>query len=83
VADDPGTELITIGEFARRVRLTPRALRIYDRTGLLRPALTDQATGYRRYGGAQVRVGQLISLLRGAGLALADIELVLADLAAG
>jgi DNA-binding transcriptional MerR regulator len=82
VTDDPGTDFITIGEFARRARLTPRALRLYDRTGLLRPVLTDEATGYRRYGTLQVRVGQLISLLRGAGLALADIQLVLADLAA-
>ena len=80
VEDDLRAGLIPIGEFARRARLTPRALRIYDRSGLLRPVMTDEATGYRRYGVAQVRIGQLISLLRGAGLGLADIELVLRDI---
>lgn len=83
VEDDLTTGLISIGEFARRARLTPRALRIYDRTGMLRPVRTDAGTGYRRYGVAQVRIGQLISLLRGAGLGLADIELVLRDVTAG
>ena len=81
VEEDLRAGLIPIGEFARRARLTPRALRIYDRSGLLRPVMTDEATGYRRYGVAQVRIGQLISLLRGAGLGLADIELVLRDIA--
>jgi DNA-binding transcriptional MerR regulator len=83
VDDDLTAGLISIGEFARRARLTRKALRIYDRSGLLRPALTDEATGYRRYGVAQVRIGQLISLLRGAGLGLADIELVLRDVTVG
>jgi DNA-binding transcriptional MerR regulator len=83
VGDDLTAGLISIGEFARRARLTPRALRIYDRIGLLRPVLTDKGTGYRRYGVAQVRIGQLISLLRSAGLGLADIELVLRDATVG
>ena len=74
----PGA-LLPLGEFAQSTRLTRKALRIYDRTGLLRPAATD-ARGYRRYGSGQVRTGQLIGLMRGAGLGLADIELVLADL---
>jgi len=42
-------ELLSIGEFARRARLTPKALRIYDQLGLLSPTVTDPATGYRRY----------------------------------
>jgi DNA-binding transcriptional MerR regulator len=74
-------ELLSIGEFARRTRLTPKALRIYDRHGLLTPALTDDATGYRRYGTRQIRTGQLIGLLRGADVSLADIQLVLDDFA--
>lgn len=81
--DDPGAGLIPIGEFARRARLTHKALRIYDRTGLLRPVLTDEATGYRRYDATQVRTGQLISLLRGAGLGLAEVQRVLGEVGAG
>lgn len=78
VRDD---DLLSIGEFARRARLTPKALRIYDQLGLLSPAVTDPATGYRRYRPGQVRTGQLISVLRGADLSLADIGLTLDDIA--
>jgi DNA-binding transcriptional MerR regulator len=38
-----------IGVFARATRLSIRALRNYDRSGLLRPAEVDPDTGYRRY----------------------------------
>jgi DNA-binding transcriptional MerR regulator len=81
VADDAARPLISIGEFARRTRLTVKALRIYDRVGLLRPAGIDEASRYRRYDAGQVRTGQLIGLLRGADLSLADIGLILQDLA--
>jgi DNA-binding transcriptional MerR regulator len=83
VADDPAGPLISIGEFARRARLTVKALRLYHQIGLLCPACIDEASGYRRYDPGQVRTGQLIGLLRGAGLSLADIGLILDDLAAG
>ena len=33
--------LISIGEFARRSRLSPKALRLYDGLGLLTPARVD------------------------------------------
>lgn len=72
-------EMLSIGEFGRRARLTPKALRIYDQVGLLSPAVTDPATGYRRYRPEQVRTGQLISVLRGADVSLADIGLVIDD----
>jgi DNA-binding transcriptional MerR regulator len=82
MADEPPGpgSLLSIGEFAQHTRLTRKALRIYDRTGLLRPTATD-IRGYRRYGADQVRTGQLVGLLRGAGLGLADIDRVLGDLA--
>jgi DNA-binding transcriptional MerR regulator len=57
-------DLMTIGEFAARTRLSPKALRLYDRLGLLPPALTDPATGYRRYQADQVGRARLIALLR-------------------
>lgn len=58
-------------------------MRIYDRIGLLHPAVTDPTTGYRRYSVAQVRTGQLIGLLRGADVSLAEIGCVLDRIAAG
>ena len=41
--------LLSIGVFARRSRLSMKALRLYDRLGLLKPADVDPENGYRRY----------------------------------
>lgn len=60
--------------------LSMKALRIYDETGLLRPEYVDPFNGRRRYGHGQVRVGQLIRMLRAADMPLADVGLLLADL---
>ena len=35
-------DLMTIGAFAERTRLSPRALRLYDRLGLLPPVRTER-----------------------------------------
>ena len=76
-------QLLTIGAFAGQTRLTAKALRIYDEIGLLRPAAVDPASGQRRYAAGQVRLGRIIGMLRGAGMSLADIGLLLADLGQG
>lgn len=72
-------DLLSTGEFADRTRLTRKALRVYDRTGLLCPVVVDTTTGYRRYSPDQVRAGRMIGLLRGADLSLAEIGDVLDD----
>jgi PPM family protein phosphatase len=43
-------DLLTIGAFARASRLSPKALRLYDSLGLLRPAHVDEVSGYRLRG---------------------------------
>lgn len=68
---------LVLGAWAR---IAVKALRIYDQLGLLSPTFTDPATGYRRYRPGQIRTGQLISVLRGADLTLADIGLILDDI---
>jgi DNA-binding transcriptional MerR regulator len=83
VTPDPARQLLAIGEFGRQAGLTAKALRIYDETGLLRPADVDPVTGHRRYDAAQLRPARLIAMLRGADLSLAEIGLLLADLSAG
>jgi DNA-binding transcriptional MerR regulator len=80
VTQDLIGQLLTIGEFQRQTGLTAKALRIYDETGLLRPAEVDPASGHRRYRAGQVRPGRLIAMLRGADMSLAEIGLLLADL---
>ncbi|MFI5759269.1 MerR family transcriptional regulator [Streptomyces sp. NPDC051569] len=66
-------ELLTIGEFAARSRLSPKALRLYDRLGLLAPARVDAATGYRWYRQDQVERARLVALLRQLDMPLARI----------
>lgn len=65
---------------AHRSRLTARALRLYDRDGLLSPAQVDAWTGYRRYHVDQVQPARLIGMLRGIDMSLAEIRRLLADL---
>ena len=71
------TELWTIGDFARQSGLTPKALRLYDELGLLRPAEVDPGSGYRRYAPDQLVQARLVATLRLVGMPLARIEEVL------
>ncbi|GAA0417325.1 MerR family transcriptional regulator [Streptomyces luteireticuli] len=75
--NDTAQELMSIGAFARRVGLTPSALRFYDDCGVLRPAAVDGATGYRSYAPAQEARAVLVRRLREAGLPLTDTAVVL------
>ncbi len=56
--------LLSIGVFARRSRLSPKALRLYDRLGVLTPAHVDEDNGYRRYRESQLATARLVALLR-------------------
>ncbi|MFI8928744.1 MerR family transcriptional regulator [Streptomyces sp. NPDC053474] len=68
--------LLSIGTFARRTRLSAKALRLYDRQGLLTPAHVDAATGYRSYLPEQVEQARTVALLRRLDMPLADIAAV-------
>ena len=69
--------MMPIGKFARATRLSIKALRNYDRLGLLRPAWVDPASGYRYYRLDQMRRADVIRMLRIADVPLADIGNVL------
>jgi PPM family protein phosphatase len=69
-------ELLTIGAFARASRLTPKALRLYDELGLLRPVEVDPVNGYRRYHPDQLERARLVAWLRRLGMPLARIRTV-------
>lgn len=70
--------LLGIGEVARASGLPVSALRFYDGAGVLRPAVVDPRTGYRRYSAGQVRVARLVARLRRVGMPLADVRALLA-----
>ena len=69
---------ISIGEFARRSRLSLKALRLYDERGVLVPARVDQASGYRYYDTAQLDDARLVVMLRQLQLPLAAVKELLA-----
>jgi DNA-binding transcriptional MerR regulator len=71
-------DLIPIGQFATASRLSPKALRLYDENGLLRPARVDPDSGYRYYRAEQLRTATTIRLLRACGMPLAEIRAFLA-----
>ncbi len=69
--------MLTIGDFSRLSRVTPRMLRHYDALGLLRPATVGE-NGYRYYGQAQLADLARIQWLQGYGFTLAEIGPLLA-----
>ncbi|MFI1333556.1 MerR family transcriptional regulator [Streptomyces sp. NPDC020845] len=71
--DDP----LSIGQFARLVRLSVKQLRHYAELGLLPPARVDPDTGYRYYRADQARDAMSIGLLRSLDVPLAAIKDVL------
>jgi DNA-binding transcriptional MerR regulator len=76
-SEDP---LLTIGVFARRSRLSLKALRLYDRLGVLAPADVDRDSGYRRYRESQLATARLVAMLRRLDMPLAQVgEVVSAD----
>jgi DNA-binding transcriptional MerR regulator len=65
---------MSIGEFARRSGLSPKALRLYDELGLLPPARVDDDSGYRYYAESQLDHARLIAALRQLQISLAEIK---------
>jgi DNA-binding transcriptional MerR regulator/effector-binding domain-containing protein len=71
--------MLRIGEFARRGRVSVKALRHYEAIGLLKPAHVDAATGYRSYEAGQLDDLHRLMVLRALGLSLERIRQVLQD----
>jgi DNA-binding transcriptional MerR regulator len=73
---------MSIGKFAQCSGLTPSALRFYQDAGLIRPAVVDDASGYRYYAAGQLAQGIAIRQLRDMAMPLGAIPQVLDDDAA-
>jgi DNA-binding transcriptional MerR regulator len=70
--------LLSIGKLARLSGLTAKALRHYDRVGLLNPARVDGDTGFRFYAADQVVLARRIARLRSVDLPLDEVRAYLA-----
>jgi DNA-binding transcriptional MerR regulator len=66
--------LVSIGVFARRSRLSMKALRLYDRLGLLTPDHVDQVSGYRWYRESKLAAARLVAQLRRLDMPLAQMS---------
>jgi len=69
--------MLTIGEFSRLSRVSPRMLRHYDALGLLRPEAVGE-NGYRYYRQEQLSSLVRIQWLKGCGFSLQEIGPLLA-----
>lgn len=64
--------MFTIGDIAARTRLTRRALRLYERMGLLQPQRGEN--NYRRYSAEDLCIALIVRDLRAGGLSMAAIR---------
>ena len=69
--------MLKIGDFARAGRVSIKALRHYDATGLLRPAYVDRATRYRYYSAAQLPILNRLVIYRELGFSLHQARVLL------
>ncbi|MHA1275169.1 MAG: MerR family transcriptional regulator [Promethearchaeota archaeon] len=70
-------EQISIGRFSLMTRLSIKALRLYDKKGILVPEFKDNITGYRYYSIPQIEQGIKIKILTQLGFGLNDISDIL------
>ncbi len=70
-------KLVPIGRFSKMTRLSIKALRLYDESGLLKPASVDPSSGYRYYDPAQANRAEAIRTLRSVDMSLDQIREIL------
>lgn len=67
--------LMKIGEIAAFFNVSVKAVRIYEKKGIIRPARIDKQTGYRYYTADQVQQLNALIELKGLGFSLNEIDL--------
>lgn len=67
-------EMLKIGEFSKLSQLTVKALRFYEKAGLLLPAAIDPWTGYRMYETSQLEQAAKIKFYRKLNLSIEEIK---------
>ena len=69
--------MLKIGEFSKLSHLTIKALRFYEKEGLLVPKSIDDWTGYRFYETSQLEDAAKIKAYRQLGLSIEEIKEIL------
>lgn len=76
--ESAGALELSRGEFSRRSGLSPKALRLYERSGLLVPHRVEAANGYRFYLSGQLGVAVRVRALRQMDMPLSMVAQVVA-----
>jgi len=66
--------LMRIGEIAAFFNVSVKAMRVYEKMGILKPVKVDQKTGYRYYSADQVKQLDALLELRELGFSLSEIK---------
>ncbi len=66
-----------IGEIAAHFRVSIKAIRLYEKKGIVKPAKIDPQTGYRYYTTDQVHQINALLELKALGFSLAEIKAIL------
>ena len=66
--------MFKIGEFSKLSMLTVKALRFYEKEGLLSPAHVDEWSGYRFYEASQLGTAATIKALRQLDFSVEEIR---------
>ena len=70
-------DLMQIGEIADFFGVSRKALRLYEKKGILKPVKTDAANGYRYYSAEQVQQLNALLELKALGFSLDEIKMIL------
>ncbi|HPF86984.1 MAG TPA: MerR family transcriptional regulator [Candidatus Limiplasma sp.] len=69
--------LLRIGEIAAFFNVSVKAIRLYEKKGIIIPAKIDPATGYRYYAPDQVQTLDALLELKALGFSLKEIKTIL------
>ena len=72
--DEP---FMKIGEIAAFFNVTVKAMRVYEKVGIIKPIKIDKKTGYRYYSADQVKLLDALLELRNLGFSLSEIKVLL------
>ena len=70
-------DLMLIGEIADFFGVSRKAIRLYEKKGILNPVKTDAANGYRYYSAEQVQQLNALLELKALGFSLDEIKMIL------
>ena len=69
-------QLLKIGELAAMVGISPKALRIYEKMGIIKPVKIDEESGYRLYSAGQTKEIEALLEWKDMGFSLKEIGMI-------